>query len=591
MSAVGSVSSTSVSQGEQSENFHTVKDGEDLGSIGKQYGFSKAAMMKANPSIVNPNNLYPGDQVVIPESASQENSQTGPSVSSYLSGKTITYQPESKGTKSQIDSRTSAEEKTHGKISLSEKGVNLGAGSSTKIETVTADTPSGKSTNTVSSSQNMSVNSAGGKGVELTISKQTGVEANVETVGGFGMTFEVSGKATVSEKRVTDDGVTTYQSKADVSVTIASGASLPQAGFEVGHTEGVKAKFEVSMPEAAAKSATLESINPFDPSSMPDGTVVKMDAEHYSSNEFKATFKNLSVQTKVTDESGVSVAIEKTGTDTVRVTAGPTEAIKDYNGVGFEFGKASLVLGRSDTLSGATLKTAHFDLSTREGRLSYDRFLGTGQLPAQTEIGISDVATIEKFDFESTTKLDAKYRFIDVSLEVATNTGNSVTTTYPDGSVSRTVELQYRDNVPLTVTQKWDADGTEILEERQYTYTVNLDTETAKTLNKALAGDSHTMTGPVKSGETTALSFTESQMAALMGQAELAGKENPYLDTSISYPEDKSQKTPADFAVHMISRRNGGDVGFAELIHGIANFSNGHYRGLEKVDASVTQIK
>src|SRR5690606_23704242 len=154
-------------------------------------------------------------------------------------------------------------------------------------------------------------------------------------------------------------------------VTRNAGVDVKQAGLEYGRTDGIKASYEVSMPEEEAKGTDLASVNPFDPSSMPTGKIIRTDGAGYSSNEVKATFRNIAAETKVTNEEGTSLLVEKTGADTVRVAAGPTEAIRAYNGVGLDFEQVKLMLGNDTSLAGATLKTAEFDLSTVEGQAAY----------------------------------------------------------------------------------------------------------------------------------------------------------------------------------------------------------------------------
>src|SRR5699024_10756796 len=153
------------------------------------------------------------------------------------------------------------------------------------------------------------------------------------------------------------------------------------------------------------------------------------------------------VQTKTTDASGTSLLVQKTGDNTVRVTAGPTKAIDAYNGVGVDFGVASAMLGREDQVNSATLKTAEFDLSTPEGKAAFNDFAANGNMPGDNGTGITNGKTIQKLDYSSQAKIDAKLGPIEFGIGGAKNTGSSVVVTAPDGSMTRTVNLQYSDNV------------------------------------------------------------------------------------------------------------------------------------------------
>src|SRR5690606_29912231 len=180
---------------------------------------------------------------------------------------------------------------------------------------------------------------------------QTYIES-VMCANGYGVSFSAGGSAALTGDRKTEDGVTAPRLSSDVSILVKGGVNTPQAGLEIGRTEGIRTSYTVAMPEDSDVDPL--SINPFDPSTMPEGTVVTMDGSQYTTNEFKATFKKLALETKVTDETGVSTDVERTGEDTVRVTARLTEAITVYIGVGVDFGVANVMFGLNDSLSGAT---------------------------------------------------------------------------------------------------------------------------------------------------------------------------------------------------------------------------------------------
>src|SRR5690606_19887200 len=103
------------------------------------------------------------------------------------------------------------------------------------------------------------------------------------------------------------------------------------------------------------------------------------------------------------------------------------------------------------------LNTAEFDLSTTEGKAAFNDYVANGHMPEDNGPGVSEVKTVEKLDYSSQVKLEAKIGPLSLGLDGAKNTGNSVVTTYPDGSVERSVDLQYSGNVPMSLTQKFDA--------------------------------------------------------------------------------------------------------------------------------------
>src|SRR5690606_31854558 len=464
------------------------------------------ALIGANPQLSNPDTLYPGDMLNLPAAAAETADAGG-------SGKVTGDETAKTGTEANGTSS-----KSEASVGVSDDGVTVGGKQTEK--TTTTDAEGNKSTSGASVGGSVAVDPDKGT---VSLTANGGFSESVKNSKGVGLSFGIDGSTTVVAGQKTGNGVTTYTASSDVSVTLNAGVDVKQAGLEYGRTDGIKASYEVSMPEQAAKGTDLASVNPFDSSSMPTGTIIKIDGSSYSSNEFKATFRNIAAETKVTTEEGASLLVEKTGADTVRVTAGPTEAIQAYNGVGLDFEQVKVMLGNDTSLAGATLKTAEFDLSTAEGQAAYSDFVANGNMPADNGTGVTEVKTIEKIDFSSQAKVDVKLGPVELGLEGAANTGNSVVTTYPDGTMERTVDVQYGDNVPMTLTQKYDADGEEIIGERQYAFTMQVDRNTAQMVNAAQTGDvGKAHDGPVEPGDTVTSTYAGAQMADRQGHAERA---------------------------------------------------------------------
>ena len=530
---------------------HTVQPAESLTQIANQYGVSAQDLLKANPQVSNPEMIYPGDGLVIPARVSDSSSQ-GVSISNT-------------------------------------GGISANQGARTDSRTTTTSDAGTVHQSTTSTSGNVSVNPEAGS---VTASGGVAFNESVKSANGYGVSFGGGANASISGGVNTADGVTTYKASSDVSVFLKGGVSTPQAGLEIGRTEGIRASYQVAMPSDAGVDPL--SVNPFDPQSMPVGTTVTMHGSDYSTNEFKATFRNIATQTKVTDETGVSTVVARTGEDTVRVTAGPTEAVKAYNGVGVEFGVGSIMLGRNDSLSGATLRTAEFDLSNAAGQAAYNDFLATGALPETNGSGVANVATVERLDYSSQTHLGAKLGPVNLSLDGAKNTGNMVVTTHADGSIERNVDLQYSGNVPMNISQRWDANGNEIADARVYSYDVKVDQSNVQLLNAALSGG---LDGaPVSEGQTVTLGFSETQMSALAGQTSAAVDNGAHmsLGTLLGYMNtDGSYPTPDawDFALSLGRNLGNSDYGLSERLFSISDGStDGGFgdRTFARIDASVT---
>lgn len=513
-------------------NEHVMASGETLESVARDHGIDAQTLYDANPQIHPPVLLQPGMRLSIP----QGNPGGGDNATS-------------------VTGQGTARDNTR---------------------TTTTDTDGNQTTSDTHTSARVGVDPDAGT---LSLSAGTGFNQEVTNARGYGVSFGIDANATAVAGEKTENGTTTYTASTDVSVTLNGGIHSKQAGVEIGHSEGIKASFEVSMPEAVAAETDLASVNPFDPDSMPTGTRVEIDGSNYTSNEFSATFKNLANKYTHTEASGTSVAVEKTGDDTVRVTAGPTDAIDAYNGVGVDVGVASAMLGRADHLGHATLQTAEFDLSTDAGRAACNDFMTSGTLPEDNGEGISDVQTIEKLDYSSQTRFDAELGPIDIGIGGAQNTGSSVVVTEPDGSMTRTVNLQYSDNVPMAVSQTFDADGNEITGERTYSYTIKTDANTAQLINAAQTGRiDNADDGPVQAGQTVTLTYTRQEMSQLQAYAENAIEASQGTDFKLKALAQDYEGNPVstqDFAVALARNIGGDDYGSAQRLFHIAQGGDG----------------
>ncbi|MGJ4727909.1 LysM peptidoglycan-binding domain-containing protein [Luteimonas sp. SDU101] len=377
---------------------------------------------------------------------------------------------------------------------------------------------------------------------------------------------------------------------------------------------GTRARYKVLLPGKDQSAEAAARVNPFDPTTIPDGATVMMDGQNFTQGSLAGSFRHIGVQTNVTDAAGVTYAVTRDGND-VRVTMGPNQAVEAFNGIGLRSEIASAMLGRQDNLGGSTLATATFDLSNPDGQAAYAHFVATGQVAHETA-GVDDVATIERIDYSSQTRALLELGPVQANLAGAQNTGTFVRTTYPDGSYTFTTELQYSGNVPLQVTQRFDAAGHEVTSERSYEFKVSTDhtvdlswwdnmwgrsdaeaeasRENSHTqlLNWALTGGSES--GPAQAGKTMTISFTEAQMQALHGQTTAAAAANESgLDTLrlLTGGEDGMPvNSTFDFAVAMARNLGGDSYGFAERLFEISSGADGDIANgaHARIDASVT---
>lgn len=451
---------------------------------------------------------------------------------------------------------TSVQTKTQWKPKLSDGALSLGR---EKTDTFT----SGPATFGQKQTQSLSLT-----GDQVSASAEQGFSAKVKGYKGYGLEFSVTGKANASAVKKAADGMTTWTASADVSVQAKTGVSAPVASISLARTEGVKTSFSVRMPTATAAKVDPGSVNPFTPETMPKGSVVTLDGTRYSTNEFKATFKKLATASKLTDERGVSVAVEKLDGERVRVTSGPTEAIKAFSSIGVDLGVASASVGRADNLGSATLQTAEFDLSNPDGLAAYNNYLISGELPTNGA-GVANRATIEKLDYSSQPELAVSVgSYFDHKFKGGQTVGSRMATRHQDGTSDVTSSFQYPGNVPFSLVQKYDVTGDELRAERRYVYTLKIDPTNQFMLEQALGPPA----AQLKPGQTVTLSYNEADMTALMMAARKAATDPMaafQLSAMMPMKGNKFIGTVDDFAIAMARNVGQTDIGFADRLRQI----------------------
>lgn len=378
---------------------------------------------------------------------------------------------------------------------------------------------------------------------------------------------------------------------------------------------GERARYKVTLPGENRDINDAIGINPFDPTTIPVGATVTMDGQVFTQTNLAGSFRHIGMQTNVTEAAGVSYSVTRVDEDSVRVTMGPNEAVEAFNGIGLRSEIATAMLGRQDNLGGSTVRTAQFDLSNPDGQAAYSHFVATGDVAHQTP-GVSNVATIERIDYSSQTRAQLELGPVQANLAGPQNTGAFVQTTYPDGSYTYTTNLQYSGNVPMQVTQRFDAAGNEVLSERTYEFKVStdhsvdlswwdnmwgqsdaeaeasLENSHTQLLNWALTGGNDS--GPAQAGKTMTLTFTEAQMQSLHGQttAAAAADESGLDDLRLLTGGEDGMPVNStfDFAVAMARNLGGDNYGFADRLFQIASGADGNVANdsYERIDATVT---
>lgn len=116
-----------------------------------------------------------------------------------------------------------------------------------------------------------------GNSATLSASVEGGFSAEVSNARGYGVGFSVNGEATTTHDVTTENGVTTYTANAEASITVQGEINTSQAGLGMARTDGIQLEYQVSMPEHAATPEAMANATFTDPSTMPVGTVIRVD--------------------------------------------------------------------------------------------------------------------------------------------------------------------------------------------------------------------------------------------------------------------------------------------------------------------------
>ncbi len=536
-----------VAQPQSYTQSHTVAPGEKLSDIADRYGVTPQAIRDANPQIFQD-----------PSPRRRDDAQNGGDV--MWSGDVLTIPAASQSvTEDPIDSSS----------------VNPGF-------------PSPDSEYTAG---NVTFNPADGT-IKLTQEQQAELANSrkqdpfgIDKPGTGGVQFELTNKREYTAGFANKNGNTevSVEFVADVGVK-GKGETGGKGGLELeaSVSAGTRFKYKVILPGENQNPAVAATIDPTDPSTIPDGATITMDGQSFASTAFAGSFKHVATQSNQLEASGVTYSVTRHG-DSVTVLTGPTEVIESFQGVGGKWGDLTAIVGRQDILSDAKLQAATFDLSNPNSQAAYEHFLWSGQIAHETP-GVTNVQTVERVDVSSQTRLKVEAGPFGVDLAGQRNTGAFVKTTFPDGSYTYAINLQYSDNVPLQVVQRFDASGNEIVSERTYSFTIEAGETEAFFLNEAWSGQFRG-DGPAEAGKVT-VTFTEAQLQDLMTQTHGAIQATAVDGQPTSASHDLQSlvggyggmpsQTTLDFAINLVRNLGTGDPRlFTETLSRISDGADG----------------
>jgi len=396
----------------------------------------------------------------------------------------------------------------------------------------------------------------------------------------------VDASAAVTETVV--DGRNEFQ----LEVTNATRSQLKAGIVEGAVTAGGRGRYKVALPQN--DTTDPRDVSPLDPTTIPRGGSVILDGQQFTGTQMEAGFRNMAVESRLTEAQGASYRVDRLSDGRVRVSTGPNEAVEAFDGVGFSAGKFSAVAGRQDGLGQSSVRSATFDLEQADGRSAYAQFVETGRMQAGTP-GVQDLATIERIGMNSQTRLKLDYNdTLGVDLAGQRNAGDIVRVRREDGSYTERMNVEYSGNLPMSRISAYGADGKEDLAQRRYEFTFDLrdnpnGEQITSLANSALAGRAgNDVRGPLKAGEVNTLVLDEGQMRGLMQRTQAMVQDNPRMGPAWHLLAEDGQGRPQQdvdaFAVALARNQGHSAYGMAERLFHVAAAGG---QDLQKIDATV----
>jgi hypothetical protein len=345
---------------------------------------------------------------------------------------------------------------------------------------------------------------------ETTVSGDASTKGWKDLGHGFKGTIGVDAGSSVTTGHKSEDGFTTTTVKTDAHAGVTGGIEKNGTGVSGGFSGGLTSDYQVTAPDGVDPT----SVNPADPKTMPVGSSVTVNGGHYTQVDLNGSYHHLAIDSSAKDTNGMSTVVERTGENTVRVMAGPTEALENKFAGGVDFDAVKFMLSNTTTLEGKSLHTAEFDLSTPQGAEAYQHYLQTGEVPAAASTGVSGTTTVQSLDYNSASSVGYDAPTGGDSFKIGENSGTKVLTTFPDGSSSQVLDVKYGDR-DMHMAQSFDAAGNEDTSARLYTFNATTDNLSTQMINSRDWFPEGVVSGQVTEGQHVTLTFTEAQMSDL----------------------------------------------------------------------------
>ena len=273
----------------------------------------------------------------------------------------------------------------------------------------------------------------------MSVTAEQNDEGKIGSKGGYKVGVSATYERSTSPCSIDGTGTpsVTLSASADIKVTAGVNGEGKGMGAAVSGSLGDKTSYDVKTNPANADKidhGELPPPNPADPYSIPKGSSITLNRDSYKGSEGSVTYHNITAELGYKDGHRVSSAVERVGDDKVRITVGDTDFVDDL--LSLKYGDEHAAVGATvgNSFQDGKARAVDLDLSTPEGRSAYERFIGSGRLPASGAPGSSDPTTSRSVTSTHTDQITVKVGPLGGTAGGTTDQGQVVETTHADGT-------------------------------------------------------------------------------------------------------------------------------------------------------------
>lgn len=221
----------------------------------------------------------------------------------------------------------------------------------------------------------------------------------------------------------------------DAKLTARAEAKLKDVKLGAEAFTGNKVTYSVTVPPSETKNLLAgEPPNIIDPSSIPVGGNVTLNAQAYAGFGLDASYKLLKAENKYSVGEDISTAVVRLPGNKVRVIVGPSKIIEQSLKASLGTGDLNIAAYVDDKYTDYHLKQADFDISSPAGQSAYYQMALAGQTPTSDGNGVSNLGTVEGSKYYHRAGLSGTLGPLSGKLPLSGRDQNYAVTEYANGN-------------------------------------------------------------------------------------------------------------------------------------------------------------